>query len=250
MVALRICFRIGESASVLFFTSFIIKGAVGYFILYTLRSKVLYNIDVKRISFDGNNGDYILSKAVSILRNGGLIVYPTETCYGLGVDMENDAAVDKLWLYKGDRGNKPVLALADSMEMVDKYLILSDLEKKIAQKYWPGPVTMVALSKNRVSKKAQGETDTLGMRISDNLLATSLVGAFGKPISSTSANISGGDNPFSVDQLLEQVPQDRLELIDLVIDVGLLEKKPSSTVIKVEGMKIVVLREGVVRVEI
>jgi len=188
--------------------------------------------------------------AIEVLKSGGVIVYPTETCYGIGVDLTQPEAVERLWRFKGEREGKPVLAAISSLKMAEEYTDISVLGKKVVQKYWPGPVAIVALSKGKIAKKAQGETDTIGLRMSANILVTEIVESLGKPISSTSANISGGNNPYSLDQFLEETPKERVSIIDLFVDAGELPQNRPSTVIDTRGETLKVLRQGEVVVEI
>ena len=187
---------------------------------------------------------------VEVLRGGGMIVYPTDTCYGIGVDVTNEEAVEKLWGFKGERGVKPVLVAVSGQEMAEKYADLSDLGKKIVQKYWPGAVSVVAMSRNLVVKKAQGETNTLGLRMPNNTLMLEVIEKLGKPISSTSANISGGKNPYSLAQFMAETPEDRVAMVDLFIDAGVLPERLPSTIVDTTREQLRVLRQGEVRVEI
>ena len=192
----------------------------------------------------------VIARAVKVLSDGGLIVYPTETCYGLGVDATNDQAVDKLWNFKGERGDKPVLIAVSNIKMAEENAEINDLANKITQKYWPGPVSIVALSKNKVSKKVQGEKETIGLRMPNQPLVLSMIKKFGKPITSTSANISGGKNPYSLEQFLISTPNEKFKLVDLFIDGGdILEKLP-STLVETTGKEIEILRQGEIEVAI
>jgi L-threonylcarbamoyladenylate synthase len=192
----------------------------------------------------------IVRKTVEVLAKGGLVVYPTETVYGLGVDATAESALEKLWAFKGERGDKPVLVAVADVEMAEKYVDLSELGKKVVQKYWPGAVAVVAVSKNLVAKKAQGETNTLGLRNPDNKDILEIITRFGKPITSTSANISGVVTARSLAEFLATVPLERQELIDLFIDAGELPPRQPSTIVDTTGEEVKILRQGEVTVEI
>jgi len=172
------------------------------------------------------------------------LVYPTETVYGLGVDATTDLALEKLWAFKGERGDKPVLVAVSGVAMAEKYVNLSELGKKVAQKYWPGAVAIVASSKNLVAKKAQGESENLGLRNPDNQLILDIISAFGKPITSTSANISGAPTARSIEEFEATVPEERQDLIDLFIDAGELPLRQPSTIVDTTGEEVSVLRQG------
>ncbi len=194
--------------------------------------------------------DECIRRAVEVLKNGGLIVYPTETVYGLGVDATSEAALEKLWKFKGERGNKPVLVAVSDLEMAEKYVNFSELGKKVAQKYWPGAVAIVASSKNTVAKKAQGDATNLGLRNPDNQLILDIISAFGKPITSTSANISGTSTARSIEEFEATVPDERQDLIDLFIDAGELPSRQPSTIVDTTGEEVKILRQGETIVEI
>lgn len=194
--------------------------------------------------------DECIKRAVEVLKNGGLVVYPTETVYGLGVDATSEAGLEKLWKFKGEREDKPVLVAVSGVEMAEKYVNLSELGKKVAQNYWPGAVAIVASSKNLVDKKAQGDTSNLGLRNPDNQLILDIISAFGKPITSTSANISGAPTARSIEEFEANVPVDRQNLIDLFIDAGELPPRQPSTIVDTTGEEIKILRQGETLVKI
>jgi L-threonylcarbamoyladenylate synthase len=194
--------------------------------------------------------DLDISEAVRVLAEGGLIVYPTETVYGLGVDATSETAMEKLWVFKGERGDKPVLVAVADMAMAEKYVNLSELGKKVAQKYWPGAVAIVASSKNLVARKAQGETETLGLRNPDNKMVLGIIATLGKPITSTSANISGAPTARSLTEFEATVPADRQKLIDLFIDAGELPPRSPSTIVDATGEEVKILRQGETEVKV
>jgi L-threonylcarbamoyladenylate synthase len=183
-------------------------------------------------------------KVVAVLARGGLVVYPTETVYGLGVDATSEAALEKLWDFKGERGDKPVLVAVSGVKMAEKYVKLSNLGKKIAQKYWPGAVAIVAISNNRVAKKAHGGEKTLGLRVPANETVLKMIAEFGKPITSTSANVSGAPTARSLAEFLETVPKDKQELVDIFIDAGELPARLPSTIVDTTGVEMKILRQG------
>ena len=184
------------------------------------------------------------NEVVKVLKANGLVVYPTETVYGLGVDATSETALEKLWKFKGERGDKPVLVAVRGVAMAEEYVILSDLGKKVVQKYWPGAVAIVATSKNKVAKKAQGETKTLGLRNPDSKDILEIIDIFGKPITSTSANVSGAVTAKSLKEFLETVPKEKQKLIDLFIDAGELLLRQPSTIVDTTGEEIKILRQG------
>ena len=205
---------------------------------------------MERTIVDDIASNKLIDKVVEVLQRGGLVVYPTETVYGLGVDATSEAALEKLWTFKGERGDKPVLVAVADVEMAEKYVNLSELGKKVMQKYWPGAVAVVALSNNLVARKAQGETETLGLRNPDNKMILEIIATLGKPITSTSANISGAPTARSLAEFLQTVPAERQGLIDLYIDAGELPPRSPSTIVDTTGEEVKILRQGEVVVEV
>lgn len=201
-----------------------------------------------RIDARATDTGKLVNKITEVLKQGGLIVYPTETVYGLGVDATSEKALEKLWAFKGERGDKPVLVAVSGESMAEDYVILSDLGKKVVRKYWPGAVAVVAMSKNKVARKAQGETETLGLRNPDSEMVLKVIEKLGKPITSTSANISGAPTARSWEEFLATVPQERQEMIDLFIDAGELPLRQPSTIVDTAGSELKVLRQGEVEV--
>lgn len=202
------------------------------------------------ITQDFLENDRETRKVVAILQKGGLIVYPTETVYGLGVDATSDAALNKLLTFKGDRGDKPILVAVDGPEMAEKYVEIGMLSKKVIQKYWPGSVAIVAKSRGLVSKKTQGNTENLGLRMIDSKLVLKMISLFGKPITSTSANVSGEVTARSLDEFLKTVPKEKQDLVDLFVDAGEIPESLPSTIVDTTGGKLKILRQGKITVEI
>lgn len=193
--------------------------------------------------------DVNIDEIVRTLKEGGLIIYPTETVYGLGVDATNEKAVEKLWNFKGERGDKPVLVAVSSIDMAAKYVRLNEAGESIIRKYWPGPVSIVAVSRNKVSTKVQGNTHTLGLRMPKQDTVLKIVNEFKKPVTSTSANVSGQDTAKSLEKFLEIVAEEKQALIDLFIDAGELPVHLPSTIVDTTGDEIKVLRQGEVVVK-
>jgi len=134
--------------------------------------------------------------------------------------------------------------------MAEEYVHLSDLGKEVVQKYWPGAVAVVAVSNNLVAKKVQGDSVNLGLRNPDSMMILEIIALLGKPITSTSANVSGAVTARSLDEFLKTVPEERQGYIDLFIDAGELPPRQPSTIVDATGEKLVVLRQGEVGIDI
>lgn len=186
----------------------------------------------------------IVALACQVLARGGLVIYPTETVYGVGVDATSEKAVAKLLRYKSRREGKPLSIAVSDIEMASKYAHLNEQAKILYQQFMPGPVTIVSKDRGLLAPGVASEFATIGTRIPDYALVTDIVGAFGKPITATSANTSGKKRPYSIADVLTNLSEKQLSLIDLVIDAGLLPKNDPSTVIDTTLSTPVTLRRG------
>ncbi|MEI6477916.1 MAG: L-threonylcarbamoyladenylate synthase [bacterium] len=185
-----------------------------------------------------------LSTAAAALFAGGLVIYPTETLYGAGVDATNRDAVSKLLKFKERPPGKAISVLVADQDAAEKLVDLNETALNLYNTYLPGPVTVVSQSKGTVDPRLVSEFGTLGIRISSGLIAQDLAKTFQKPISATSANAAGKARPYSVDGLLEALSESQRGLIDLIIDVGTLPPTEPSTVIDTTTEVQKVLRAG------
>ncbi len=191
-----------------------------------------------------------VQEAVAILRSGGLILFPTETTYGAGVDAMNPDAVSKLLKYKARREGKPLSIAVTNIEMAEQYVKVNDAAKHIYERFLPGPVTVVSQGKGVVAPGVESEFGTLGVRIPDYALVLDMVQQLGKPITATSANASGEKRPYKIQDVLDNVSEKQKSLIDLVIDAGELPHNPPSTVIDTTLSTPVVFRQGEVTFDV
>lgn len=191
-----------------------------------------------------NNEKEIIKLAIQTLKKGGIIIYPTETCYGLGVDPTNKEAVNKLISYKTFRDDKPIsIAVCDKL-MAEGYVKLNSSAKNLYKEYLPGPFTIVSKSKGKVANGVESNLKTLGVRMPNHKFLLKLIKVFKKPITATSANVSYKKTPYSIKDILNNTSKKQKELIDLVIDAGKLPKNEPSTVIDTTLEDMNVLRQG------
>jgi len=194
---------------------------------------------------DGKTKQDVVNNAVLTLQNGGLVVYPTETCYGLAADATNQKAVDKLLSYKRRREGKPLSVLVDSKNTAQKYVELNESASRLYSRFLPGPMTII--SKVKAKTLAMGvasEMGTLGIRISSYPFAMVLAKAYGKPITATSANASWKKKPYSIDDILSPLSEKQKYLLDLIIDAGKLPKREASTVVDTTLVDTMIVRSG------
>ncbi len=199
-------------------------------------------MQILKTSKDSNNK--IIGQAIKALNNGQLIVYPTETCYGLGADAVNPKAVDKVFDFKGFRQNKPISIAVSGVQMAERYVNINQTAKNIYQNLLPGPVTVVSRSKSKVAKSLQAGTQTIGVRVPDYQLVLDLIKKLGRPITATSANLSGGKTPYTIKDILSQITEKKKNLIGLIIDAGQLDRRPPSSVVDTTLNEIKILRQG------
>ena len=199
---------------------------------------------MKVVNLTSTNHASVTNQAVKTLKNNGLVIYPTETCYGAGVLATSQPAIDKLLAYKTRREGKPLSIAVTNNTMASKYVTLNTSAKNLYQKFLPGPLTVISRGLNKVAKGVQSETHTLGIRIPDYPLITKIVKTLGQPITATSANASYKKRPYSIKDILDNTSQKQQNLIDLIIDAGTLPKRPPSTVVDTTLDDPLILRKG------
>jgi L-threonylcarbamoyladenylate synthase len=188
----------------------------------------------------------IIDAAVATLAAGGLILFPTETTYGAGVDATNPQAVQKLLNYKSRREGKPLSIAVTDINMASEYVEINESARKLYGRFLPGPVTVVSKGKDVAAPGVESEFGTLGVRIPDYDLILQIVAAFGKPITATSANASGKKRPYSIGDVMTHISNKQKSLLDLVIDAGTLPDNPPSTVIDTTLSTPVAVRKGTI----
>ena len=199
---------------------------------------------MKRLKLTPHNHSQITSQAVKTLKQNGLIIYPTETCYGAGVDPTSQTAVNKLLVYKSKRQGKPISIAVNSQAMAQQYVNLNSTAKNLYHQFLPGPLTVISKSKAKVANQVESDTNTLGIRIPDYPLIAKLIKQFNRPITATSANASYQPRPYSISSLLKHLSKKQQNLIDLIIDAGPLPKNPPSTVVDTTLDEPLTLRSG------
>ncbi len=192
-------------------------------------------------------------EVIESLRNGAILIYPTETCYGLGGDATNPEVVEKIYKIKQRREEKPFLVVVSDVAMAMEYLEWSARLDEIASRYWPGALTVVGTGNGeRGTGLASGviaPDGTIAVRVTAHPVAAGLARALGGPLISTSANISGQDPSYSAEEVIKMFVN-RPNQPDVLIDCGVLPQNPPTTIVRVVGKKIEVLRKGGVEVDV
>jgi L-threonylcarbamoyladenylate synthase len=201
-----------------------------------------------------------IAEAVDLLKQGGVIVYPTETSYGIGCDATNAETVARVFAIKGRPEGKGVTLLLPSSNPFGEELVDWDPKlREMAEKYWPGPLNIIVEVRMGSSIATQcmtgspvgrstPEGSTIAVRRSSHPIAQALVDALGVPLVSTSANISGEKELYDAKSIVELFGARNLQP-DAIIDAGLLKKNPPSTIITSQNGNVEVLRQGAITLE-
>lgn len=186
-----------------------------------------------------------LKQAAQRLRQGGTVVYPTETAYGLGANAMNASAVEKVYAIKGRAPKKTSGLIVANFRMARRFGKFSRRMARLARNYWPGALTLVVPAKKRkdLAKNVIREDGTIALRISSNNVATELSKMLNGPIVATSANVSGKPVCYDMDCVKGQFVEQNIQP-DMYLDAGALKKRPPSTIVTEEDDKLVVLRSG------
>ncbi len=192
------------------------------------------------------NCDTIIERAAEIVKSGGVIVYPTDTSYGLACDPKIPEALERLIAVKRRDRRTGVPLLFNNLEQCELYHDFGSLERVIVRLFWPGILTLIVDARSDVPRHITADRSTIAIRVPNHVIPRGIAQKIGGPIVGTSANRSGGQTPFDVTVALNQLGEE----VDLYIDGGPSQSTDSSTVIGVEGtgkdepLNIKVYREG------
>lgn len=185
----------------------------------------------------------LVERAAAVVRRGGVLVYPTETVYGIGCDPADPAAVARVRAIKGRDAGRPMLALTDAWDRVESWIEgRTDLHRRLMGHEPPLPVTIVFEASNHAPPGLVSEAGTVGLRRTTDAFCRALVAAADTPVLSTSANRAGQPSAHRFAALDPAV----LGAVDEAVDAGRPLGGTPSTVVRVEGGDLVVLREGAV----
>ena len=191
-----------------------------------------------------SNKNLVIKKSCEILRRGGLVVFPSDTVYGLLVDATNEDAVKKLIQFKNRPIGKAISVFVADLKMLESVAHVRSSKSELLKHLLPGPFTVILKSKQAVSKSLESEKATLGVRIPNFSLVQELVTAYGKPLTATSANLGGRSAHYSVNSFLNDLSDSKKKLIDLIVDAGTLARNKPSTVIDLSQSQLKLLRRG------
>ncbi len=180
----------------------------------------------------------LIHKAIDILKDDGIILYPTDTIYGLGANIFSEKAVRKIYKIKQRPSEKPLSVLVSNYEGLSLVAEVSKKNEEIIKNYLPGPYTFILKKRTIVPSIVTSYTSKVGVRIPDNTISRLLSMNF--PITTTSANISEEKVLTNPDDIVKQLKGD----VDLIIDVGEIKSPAPSTIIDLTGKKPVLVRKG------
>lgn len=192
---------------------------------------------------DETSEEIILTRAAQIIARGGVIAYPTETIYGLGVDATNEEAIRKIFEIKGRNFHNPISLIIDREENIHPLVYdVPATARKLITAFWPGALTIVFFSSNKVSSLLTADSGKIAVRVPGHKGARMIAQKLAKPITSTSANRSGAPECTEASEVFLQLG----DSIDAIIDMGNTPGTKGSTIIDVTCIPPVILREGTI----
>lgn len=194
----------------------------------------------------GNSEEKILARAIEILTDGGIIAYPTETFYGLGADATNEKAITKVFAAKGRDFKNPVSLIIGQMEDIPPLVQdIPESARKLMAAFWPGALTIVFQASKKISPLLTARSGKIGLRISSHPCARRILQKLKKPLTATSANLSGAPECTLASQVAQQIG----DKIDAIVDLGATPGNAGSTIIDITCDPPVILREGAISKE-
>lgn len=194
---------------------------------------------------DGIN-KYELVDVITVLEEGGIVIFPTDTVYGIACNCFQEEAIKKLYEIKHRPNYKPINVLTDNIskiELITKNI--NDKEKQLIDKYMPGALTLIMEKNDNIPNVLTAGLETIGVRIPNNKIALSILEKFDYPLAVTSVNISGQKEGIAVEDFIDEFENK----VDVIIDGGKSEIGIPSTIIKVNEEKIETIRQGTIKIE-
>ena len=186
-------------------------------------------------------GNHYIERAVELLQAGGVVAFPTETVYGLGCDAENEAAVQRIFAIKGRPTAHPLIVhLGKASEIASWSVEIPTVAWRLAERFWPGPLTVILRRSARVPDAVTGGLPTVGLRVPKHPVALALLRALGRGLAAPSANRFGAVSPTTA----AHVHEDLGESVDLVLDGGPCEVGLESTIVDLSSGAAAILRPG------
>lgn len=204
-------------------------------------------INTRIIEIDVNNIDKeLIKETADILKNGGIVAIPTETVYGLGASIYKEEALTNIFKAKGRPADNPLIVHISDKAMIDSIAEnLTENAKILADKFMPGPITLVMKKKKEISDMITAGLDTVAVRFPEHVVARAIIEEAGVPIAAPSANLSGKPSPTEAKHVID----DLAGRVDVIVAGGSCSAGVESTVVDVTGQVPVILRPGVITYE-
>jgi len=186
-----------------------------------------------------------VGRAVGVLRSGGVISMPTDTLYALVAAADDASAVRRVFEIKGRQEGRPLPLFVSGIEMAGRVAALNPAASLLASRFWPGQLTIVVPKRQTYDSEALAGSQTVGLRLPDHEIARAVVEALDAPVTGTSANLSGGGDPVTADDVRGQLG----DRIDLILDAGPCAHGVGSTIVDCSQEPFVILREGAISSE-
>ena len=190
-----------------------------------------------------NCNDKGIEKIVQIIEKGGIVIFPTDTVYGIGCNPYNENAVKKIYEIKSRTKLKSLPVLAYSLDIVKKIASIDQFTEKIIEKYWPGPLTLILTLTDEKLKKSLNLENKIAIRIPDSECTLKLLEKC-RLLVGTSANISGNSSYTNPDDCIKNIKN-----YDMFLNGGTITSKGESTIIEIENEEIKIIREGALKIE-
>lgn len=184
-----------------------------------------------------------ITHALAALRAGKVVAHATETCYGFTCDALNQGAVRRLYFLKAMPENKPVSLMVGSHSLAEEFGVFSESARKLAAKFWPGPLTIVVHRSPNLPAWINSGHQTIGFRFPDHALTRKLLEEFRGILTTTSANVSSLPSPYSAEEIRSQFIGKDLQP-DFILDSGAIPRRLPSTVVDCSGKNPVIIRTG------
>lgn len=200
---------------------------------------------MQKIDLQTQSLEQAIRVAVEALQAGGLVIYPTETSYGIAADATNPEAIQRLRNYKGNRQNKPFSIVVADKTMAENYVTLTPLAEELYESYLPGALTVISQGiEGTLAPGVMNENGSVGVRIPNHDVILELVSEFGKPVTATSANPSDEKQPYTIKDITAVLSPPQTELIQVILDAGTLADTLPTTIVDARGNSLKVLRQG------
>ncbi len=187
-----------------------------------------------------------IKEAAVEIKEGKIVLFPTETVYGIGANALDEKAVNKIFEAKGRASDNPLIVHICNLDMLnDLVQEVGEIEEKLINKFWPGPLTIIFNRKECIPNNVTAGLDTVGIRMPSNSFARKLIEFAGLPIAAPSANISGKPSGTKIEDIIDELDGK----VDYILDAGMVDIGVESTVIRVVDNKVHILRPGKITVE-